>query len=147
MGLAVQLDHAAGDFGTRGAAALGVILLDGRSGRGEAGTTERGHDHAGVAGTAGAKSPEVTWESLEGLAPDVLVVMPCGFYLGDARAQAEAHRERIAALGASRVFAVDAASTFSRPGPRLVDGTELLAHLLHPDLLDPPGGIAFTALD
>jgi iron complex transport system substrate-binding protein len=99
-----------------------------------------------VVGTAGAKSPEVPWERLEGLEPDVVVVMPCGFYLDDARAQAEAHRERIAALGATRVFAVDAASTYSRPGPRLVDGTELLAHLFYPDRVAPPAGIGFIDL-
>jgi len=99
-----------------------------------------------VVGTAGAKSPEVAWERLEGLHPDVVVVMPCGFYLDDARAQAEEFRERIAALGASRVFAVDAASTYSRPGPRLVEGTELLAHLLHPDRVEAPAGVAFVDL-
>ncbi|HEX5713840.1 MAG TPA: cobalamin-binding protein [Solirubrobacterales bacterium] len=96
-----------------------------------------------VAGTAGAKSPEVSWEALAGLDPEVVVVMPCGWYVEDSRAQALEHWERIEALGAERVFAVDAASTYSRPGPRLVDGTELLAHLLHPDLVDPPGGIEF----
>ena len=56
------------------------------------------------------------------------------------------HWERIASLGATRVFAVDAAAAFTRPGPRLVDGVELLCHLLHPDLMDPPGNIAFVAL-
>jgi iron complex transport system substrate-binding protein len=99
-----------------------------------------------VIGTAGAKSPEVAWERLEGLHPDVVVVMPCGFYLDDARSQAEEFRERIAALGAPRVFAVDAASTYSRPGPRLVDGTELLAHLFHPDRFPAPEGIDFADL-
>jgi len=79
----------------------------------------------------GSKSPEVTWEHLEGLAPDVVVVMPCGFYVEEARAQAEQYRKQIAGLGAERVFAVDAASTFSRPGPRLIDGIEHLADLLH----------------
>jgi iron complex transport system substrate-binding protein len=100
-----------------------------------------------VAGPAGAKSPEVEWEALAALDPELVVVMPCGMYAEEAGREAEAHRGPIEALGADRVFAVDAASTYSRPGPRLVDGTELLAHLLHPDLLDPPGGIAFTALD
>jgi iron complex transport system substrate-binding protein len=99
-----------------------------------------------VVGTAGAKSPEVAWEELEGLDPDVVVVMPCGWYVEESRAQAEAHRERIAALGAARVFAVDAASTYSRPGPRLVDGTELLAHLFHPGRVEPPAGIGFVDL-
>jgi len=100
-----------------------------------------------VAGPAGEKSPEVEWEELAALEPDLVVVMPCGMYAQGSRREAEAHRERIDALGAGRIVAVDAASTYSRPGPRLVDGTELLAHLLHPDLLDPPGGIAFRVLD
>jgi iron complex transport system substrate-binding protein len=99
-----------------------------------------------VAGPRGAKSPEVSWERLAELRPDAVVVMPCGMYAEDSRAEAERHRERIAALGARRVFAVDAASTYSRPGPRLVDGVELLAHLFHPDRVDPPAGIAFADL-
>lgn len=99
-----------------------------------------------VAGTAGAKSVEVPWERLAALEPEVVVVMPCGFYVEEARAQAEQYRDQIAALGAERVFAVDAASTFSRPGPRLVDGTELLAHLFHPQRVEPPAGIGFADL-
>jgi len=99
-----------------------------------------------VAGPAGAKSPEVEWEALAGLDPDLVVVMPCGMYAEDSRAQAEEHWERIESLGAGRVFAVDAASTYSRPGPRLVDGTELLAHLLHPELAAAPGGIDFAQI-
>jgi iron complex transport system substrate-binding protein len=99
-----------------------------------------------VAGTAGAKSPEVSWEALEALRPDLVVAMPCGWYVEESRAQAVEHWQRIEALGAARVFAVDAASTYSRPGPRLVDGVELLAHLLHPDLVDPPGGIGYAEL-
>jgi iron complex transport system substrate-binding protein len=99
-----------------------------------------------IAGPRGAKSPEVRWEHLATLEADVVVVMPCGWYVEESRAQAEEHRERIAALGASRVFAVDAASTYSRPGPRLVDGVELLAHLFHPDRVEAPGGIGFVDL-
>jgi iron complex transport system substrate-binding protein len=99
-----------------------------------------------VAGRAGQKSPQVTWESLAGTDTDVVVAMPCGWYVEDSRRQAEQHWDRIAALGAERVFAVDAASTYSRPGPRLVEGTELLAHLLHPELVGPPAGIGFHRL-
>jgi iron complex transport system substrate-binding protein len=99
-----------------------------------------------VAGPAGAKSPEVEWEDLVGLHPDVVVAMPCGMYVEESRREAKEHRKRIDALDADRVFAVDAASTYSRPGPRLVDGTELLAHLLHPELVDAPGGISFDRL-
>jgi iron complex transport system substrate-binding protein len=97
-----------------------------------------------VAGPPGLKSPEVQWGALAGLDPDVVVAMPCGMYVEEARGQVVEHWERIAALGAGRVFAVDAASTFSRPGPRLVDGVELLGHLLHPDLVDSPGNIGFA---
>jgi iron complex transport system substrate-binding protein len=88
----------------------------------------------------GEKSVEVSWERLAALEPDVVVVMPCGYYVEEARRQAEEHREAIAALGARHVFAVDAASTFSRPGPRLVGGVERLAELLHPDLVGAPAG-------
>ena len=97
-----------------------------------------------VAGPPGLKSPEVGWGALAGLNPDVVIAMPCGWYVGESHAQAVAHWERIAQLGASRVYAVDAASTFSRPGPRLVDGVELLGHVFHPDLVDPPGNIGFA---
>jgi len=99
-----------------------------------------------VAGPPGLKSPEVSWGELSGLNPDVTIAMPCGWYVDDSRAQALTHWEQIEALGARRVFAVDAASTFSRPGPRLIDGVELLGHLLHPDLVDPPGNIGFAEL-
>jgi iron complex transport system substrate-binding protein len=97
-----------------------------------------------VAGPPGLKSPEVQWGALSGLNPDVVIAMPCGWYVEESRAQALEHWEWVAGLGAGRVYAVDAASTFSRPGPRLVDGVELLGHILHPDLVDPPGNIGFA---
>jgi iron complex transport system substrate-binding protein len=97
-----------------------------------------------VAGPPGLKSPEVAWGALAGLGPDVAIAMPCGLRVGEAEEQAGEHWGRIAGLGAGRVYAVDAAATFSRPGPRLVDGVELLAHILHPDLVDPPGNLDFA---
>jgi iron complex transport system substrate-binding protein len=97
-------------------------------------------------GKVGEKSPQVEWERLRGLDPDVVVSMPCGWYLADSKAQALEHREPLDSLGARQLFAVDAASTFSRPGPRLVDGVELLAHLFHPELVKPPAGIGFAEL-
>jgi iron complex transport system substrate-binding protein len=97
-----------------------------------------------VAGPPGLKSPEVGWGALSGLNPDVVIAMPCGWYVSESHAQAVEHWDRIAGLGAGRVYAVDAASTFSRPGPRLIDGVELLGHILHPDLVDPPGNIGFA---
>ena len=54
---------------------------------------------------------------------------------------------RLAALGAERIVAVDAASSFSRPGPRLADGVELLGHLLHAGEVDPPAGLAWREID
>ena len=97
-----------------------------------------------IAGPPGLKSPEVQWGAISALNPEVVIAMPCGWYVEDSRAQALEHWDRIEALGARRVYAVDAASTFSRPGPRLVDGVELLAHLLHPDRVDPPGNLGFA---
>jgi len=99
-----------------------------------------------VAGAPGQKSPQVEWPDLHRLHPDVVVSMPCGWYLDESCRQALAHAERLCAFDAARVFAVDGASTFSRPGPRLVDGVELLAHLFHPELVEPPAGIGFAEL-
>jgi iron complex transport system substrate-binding protein len=59
--------------------------------------------------------------------------MPCGYDAERAADEAYQYADRLAALNAERVVAVDAAAYFSRPGPRLVDGLELLAHALHPD--------------
>jgi iron complex transport system substrate-binding protein len=75
------------------------------------------------------------------VAPEVVVSMPCGYGTERAAEETRGHLGRLASLGASRVVAVDASSYFSRPGPRLVDGVELLAHVLHPDLVPapPPG--------
>ena len=58
--------------------------------------------------------------------------MPCGYDAPRARAEALAHAGQLAALNASTIVAVDASAYFSRPGPRLVDGLELMAHILHP---------------
>ena len=96
-----------------------------------------------VLGVAGEKSRVVGWEEVAAAAPEVVVSMPCGLYCEEAAAQTRAHAERLFQLGATRVFAVDAASSFSRPGPRLVDGVELLAHLLHPDAVPAPTEIGF----
>jgi iron complex transport system substrate-binding protein len=95
----------------------------------------------------GEKSREADWNDLRGLAPDVSVVMPCGYYVAESRRQAQASAEQLASLGAVAIWVVDAASSFSRPGPRLVDGVELLAHLLHPDRVPAPPGIGFERFD
>jgi iron complex transport system substrate-binding protein len=88
-------------------------------------------------GLAGEKSRTADWGEVEAAAPDVVLSMPCGYYAEQAAAETIRWRKHLAQLGA-RVFAVDAAAYFSRPGPRLVDGVELLGHLLHPELVPAP---------
>jgi iron complex transport system substrate-binding protein len=96
-----------------------------------------------VLGVAGAKSRTAAWDELVGSKPNVIVAMPCGWDASQARAEVESRARAVAGIGAERIWAVDAAASFSRPGPRLVEGTELLAHLLHPDRVDAPEGVAF----
>ncbi|HEX2265035.1 MAG TPA: hypothetical protein VHH14_02005 [Solirubrobacterales bacterium] len=97
-----------------------------------------------VAGDPGLNPPAVGWGELESLGADVVVVMP-EVPVASAQAQAMEHWESIAGLGATRLYAVDG-TVFGNPGPRLVDGVELLGHVLHPDLVDPPGNVGFVAL-
>jgi iron complex transport system substrate-binding protein len=99
-----------------------------------------------VAGEPGRDSRTVTWDELAAAAPDVVVAMPCGLYAEEAAEQAIAYREELEGLGAGAVYAVDAASSFSRPGPRLTEGVELLGHLLHPDRVPAPDGLRFRDL-
>jgi iron complex transport system substrate-binding protein len=68
-------------------------------------------------------------------------VMPCGYDALRATEEARAHAGELAQLGARRIVAVNASAYFSRPGPRLTDGAELLAHILHPERVpSPPAG-------
>jgi iron complex transport system substrate-binding protein len=97
-------------------------------------------DYAGgedVLGFAGEPAEQVSWEQVAAAQPDIVIVMPRGFNAEIAHREAEMHRDQLAALGAGEVVAVDATSYFSRPGPRIIDGLELLAQILHPELLDP----------
>lgn len=87
-----------------------------------------------VLGFPGERSEERSWGDVIGAQPDVVVVMPCGYDAEIAYREAEMHREQLAAVGAGEVVAVNASAYFSRPGPRIVDGLELLAHILHPEL-------------
>jgi iron complex transport system substrate-binding protein len=104
-------------------------------------------DYAGgedVLGFAGERSQERSWAELSAAAPDVVIVMPCGYDAEIAHREAEMHREQLAAIGAGVVVAVDAAAYFSRPGPRVVDGLELLAGILHPELVPEAAAEALT---
>jgi len=85
-----------------------------------------------VLGLPGEPSQTVTWETVAQARPDVVVVMPCGYDAERAEEEALAHAGRLRGLDAERLYAVDAAAYFSRPGPRLVDGLELLGRILHP---------------
>ena len=92
-------------------------------------------------GMPGEKSRVAEWDEVAAAAPEVVVCMPCGYDSGRAAEEAEAYASRLTRLGARTVVAVNAAGYFSRPGPRLVDGLELLAHLLHPDRFPEPAGV------
>ncbi|HEX3316594.1 MAG TPA: ABC transporter substrate-binding protein [Solirubrobacteraceae bacterium] len=91
-----------------------------------------------VLGLPGEHSEQRSWEEVAAAEPDVVVAMPCGYDAARSWEEALDHRDELQRVGAREVAAVDAAAYFSRPGPRLVDGLEVLAHLLHPDRL-PPG--------
>jgi iron complex transport system substrate-binding protein len=99
-----------------------------------------------VLGVAGGRSRVAEWEEIADARPEVVVVMPCGLDAEAASAEAERHTVDLEALGAERVVAVDAAASFSRPGPRLVEGVELLAHLLHPEAVEAPAEVDFRSL-
>jgi iron complex transport system substrate-binding protein len=97
-----------------------------------------------VLGMPGEHSERRDWEEVAAAEPDVVVVMPCGYDAPRSHAEALAYRDRLAGLGAGEVVAVDAAAYFSRPGPRLIDGLELLAHVLHPDCAAQTSNCALT---
>jgi iron complex transport system substrate-binding protein len=99
-----------------------------------------------VTGDPGRDSRMVDWEELAATEAEVVVAMPCGLHVDEAAERAMARRERIDGLGARRLVAVDAAGSFSRPGPRLVEGVELLGHILHPDRVRQPDGLAWREL-
>ena len=99
-----------------------------------------------VLGLAGEHSEVRSWEEVAAARPEVVVVMPCGYDAERALEEAYDFQDELAELGARRVVAVDAAAYFSRPGPRLVDGLELLAHILHPDLVPEPASPALEVV-
>jgi iron complex transport system substrate-binding protein len=99
-------------------------------------------------GMPGEPSRTASWEELAQAAPEIAVVMPCGYDAARAHAEALAFCAPLRALGARSVVAVNASAYFSRPGPRLIDGLELLAHILHPELVaQPPAGAEAIELD
>ncbi|MDX6724844.1 MAG: iron complex transport system substrate-binding protein [Solirubrobacteraceae bacterium] len=100
-----------------------------------------------VLGLTGESSEVRSWDEVRAAAPEVVVVMPCGYDADRALEEAYDHQDELEALGARRIVAVDASAYFSRPGPRLLDGLELLAHILHPDRVpEAPGAALEVAL-
>jgi iron complex transport system substrate-binding protein len=100
-----------------------------------------------VLGMPGEHSERRSWEEIAASQPEVVVVMPCGYDAERAAQEAYDFADELDELGAKRVVAVDAAAYFSRPGPRLIQGLELLGHVLHPDRLpDRPEGLVEIAL-
>ena len=91
-----------------------------------------------VLGSEGERSVETTWQAIRDVDPDVLVLMPCGF---DLRATVREWRrtpkpegwDDLKAVRTGEVVAVNGSAYFSRPGPRVVDGLELLAGIFDPD--------------
>jgi iron complex transport system substrate-binding protein len=97
-------------------------------------------------GKAGGHSHQMAWQDFEGLDPDVLVIMPCGYGLEASVADANQHADRLRSVGGRAIesgcaFVVDGSSYFNRSGPRVVDGVEILAGLIHPDrVVGAPAG-------
>jgi iron complex transport system substrate-binding protein len=92
----------------------------------------------------GTDSVRVEWQEVLSWAPEVLIISPCGYNLGRAAEQAlqlftNPGWEDLPAVRRNRVYAVDANSYFARPGPRVIAGVELLAHLIHPEICDWKG--------
>jgi iron complex transport system substrate-binding protein len=93
-------------------------------------------------GFAGEHSEQVDWDAVRAAQPEVVLCIPCGYDGPRALEEAERFADELASIGAREIVALDAAAYFSRPGPRLVDGLETLAHALHPDRVPAaPGAV------
>jgi iron complex transport system substrate-binding protein len=100
-----------------------------------------GGDHG--FGRAGQRSVTTTAEEISAYAPEVIVLIPCGYYKEDILRQLPganlpAGWNDLPAVKAGQVWATDATSYFSRPGPRVVEGVEILARILHPEIFGAP---------
>jgi iron complex transport system substrate-binding protein len=96
-----------------------------------------------VLGKPAEPGASVEWRRILSSRPDVIVIMPCGYHLKEALRQfRDTHFPpswmELPAVANGRVFVVDASSYFSRPGPRLAEGVELLGHMIHPELVPKP---------
>ena len=101
-----------------------------------------GGDHA--FGKAGQRSVTTNAEEIVAYSPEVIVLIPCGYYKEDILRQLPKARlpegwNDLPAVKAGEVWATDATAYFSRPGPRVVEGAEILAKILHPEIFGQPG--------
>src|SRR6266567_545720 len=104
-------------------------------------------------GRLGKPSHRIEWTEVLDYQPEIIVVSPCGFDLNGV--MGELHElasysgwESIPAYKSRNIYAVNASAYFSRPGPRIVDGLELLAHIIHPELFpETPRADAVKRID
>ena len=99
-----------------------------------------------ILGRAGERSRTLRWDEVAAAQPEVVFVACCGFDLERTLVDVDALRDTLAwrgltAVRAGRVYVTDGSQYFSRPGPRLVDSLEMLAHALHPELHPLPPGL------
>jgi iron complex transport system substrate-binding protein len=95
-----------------------------------------------VLGLPGQRSEQLGWDAVRAAKPEVVLCIPCGYDGPRALEEARRFRDELASVGARDVVVLDGSAYFSRPGPRLVDGLETLAHALHPDLVpEAPGEV------
>ena len=86
----------------------------------------------------GHDSQRVDWDAVRSAPAEVVLVSPCGYHLDASAELGSALVERGAVPNGAAVWAVDADSYFVRPGPRVVDGAEIVAGILHPDVVGAP---------
>jgi iron complex transport system substrate-binding protein len=109
----------------------------------------------GIDELANADRPSyrIEWEKIIEFAPEIMVLTCCGFKLSKVEQEARGltRYDRLFDLPAvrnNRVYATNGSDYFSRPGPRIIDSLEILAHLVHPEIFDPPKLVdAFSTVD
>jgi iron complex transport system substrate-binding protein len=89
-------------------------------------------------GADGDMSRQTTWDAVAEVDPEMVLLMPCGFHLGETQTEWTRTRRppgylELTAVRRGQVFALDGSAYFSRPGPRVIDGIELLAEIFDPD--------------
>jgi iron complex transport system substrate-binding protein len=90
-------------------------------------------------GTLGKPSRKVEWKEIVEYEPEIIILSPCGYDVKQVLAEvhtlfAYSNWDDIPAFRTSNIYAVNASAYFSRPGPRIVNGLELLAHIIHPEV-------------